>query len=156
MKKFDIYTDTEKSPIVVKQGFSWLAFFFTFIWALFNKMWLLALILFCAIALFGVVEDALSLSVDIIEEMYENNNADTTQIRKFGLRILVHEHHKMVQVYFAQTIVGLANIAAFILFGFHANNLKRKHLLKKGYTLSETIQADSAKEALWKRESKRE
>ena len=33
---------------VIKDGFSWPAFFFSFIWALFKRLWLLAIALFVA------------------------------------------------------------------------------------------------------------
>lgn len=42
MKKFNIYTHTERKTEAIKEGFSWGAFIFEFWWAIFSKLWLYA------------------------------------------------------------------------------------------------------------------
>lgn len=43
MKKFKVFQHPSGKTVTVKQGWSWPAFFFSFIWALFNRMWGLGL-----------------------------------------------------------------------------------------------------------------
>ncbi len=48
--------------VLVKEGFCWPAFLFGFLWALWHRMWLTALLLFLAEALLAVVAAALGLA----------------------------------------------------------------------------------------------
>ncbi len=50
MKVYQIYEHPEHGRKAVKEGFSWPGFFFTFLWALYNRLWLAALVGF----LFGM------------------------------------------------------------------------------------------------------
>lgn len=34
-----------ENPVFIREGFNWLAFFFTFLWALYHRLWLIALLL---------------------------------------------------------------------------------------------------------------
>ncbi len=43
----------DKDLILVKEGFSWPAFVFTFVWALFTRMWWVAIGLFAVLMLVG-------------------------------------------------------------------------------------------------------
>jgi hypothetical protein len=45
MKSFMIYHHPAKGYIVIKQGFSWPAFFFWWMWAFWKKMWVLGILL---------------------------------------------------------------------------------------------------------------
>lgn len=48
MNIYSVYTDSSKKnnePILIKQGFSFIAGFFNFFWALYHKMWLIAIFL---------------------------------------------------------------------------------------------------------------
>ena len=42
---FKIYQQPDGQLVPVKQGFSWPAFFFTFLWAIYHRLWLAALVL---------------------------------------------------------------------------------------------------------------
>lgn len=58
MRLYSVYLrDHGRGPmenlVLVKEGFSWPAFVFTFMWALWSRMWLSAIILFSVIALTG-------------------------------------------------------------------------------------------------------
>jgi len=46
MKKFNIYSHELLQPEIVKDGWSWPAFFFNFIWALIKKLWAVFIISF--------------------------------------------------------------------------------------------------------------
>ena len=60
MKTYDVY----KHPVIgyeaVKQGFSWPAFFFNWIWAFVKKMWVNGLIIIGINVGFSIIESALS------------------------------------------------------------------------------------------------
>lgn len=47
----------QDDPVVIKEGFNWPAAFLTFLWALWNGMWLAALLVFLAGAAMGVAFD---------------------------------------------------------------------------------------------------
>lgn len=49
MKQFKLYANPQESYEAVKQGWSWPAFFFVWIWALVKKMWVLG---FCVFGVF--------------------------------------------------------------------------------------------------------
>ncbi|MFQ5763314.1 MAG: DUF2628 domain-containing protein [Rhodospirillales bacterium] len=42
--------DPDRDVVLVKEGFSWPAFFFSFLWALWHRLWLAAAVLFGAAA----------------------------------------------------------------------------------------------------------
>ncbi len=48
--------------VFVREGFSWPAFFFQPLWALYHRLWFAALLLLAALALIGLVGQALGLS----------------------------------------------------------------------------------------------
>jgi signal peptidase I len=54
MRTYEVFADKENRWKAVKDGFSWPAFFFTVIWSLFKKLWLLAFV-WVAFNLFSVV-----------------------------------------------------------------------------------------------------
>jgi len=43
----------DQNLLLVKEGFSWAAFVFTFVWALWNRMWWPAIVIFSVIVLSG-------------------------------------------------------------------------------------------------------
>lgn len=48
MNIYSVYTDSSKKnnePILIKQGFSFIASFFNFFWAIYHRMWLIAIFL---------------------------------------------------------------------------------------------------------------
>jgi hypothetical protein len=51
----------DEDVVLVKDGFSWPAFFFTVIWALWHRMWLFALIVIASGVAIGLVSDLLGL-----------------------------------------------------------------------------------------------
>lgn len=59
MKRFDIYVHPTHGLQAVKQGFSWPACFFTFLWAFFNRMWGVA---------FGIL--GVFLALTLLEAMF--------------------------------------------------------------------------------------
>jgi hypothetical protein len=57
--------DAVAATVAVKDGFSWPAFFFSFLWALTQKLWLIAVILFLAELAVGLVTDMLDVATAI-------------------------------------------------------------------------------------------
>jgi len=58
MKQFKIYADPQRSYEAVKQGWSWPAFFFSCIWAMLKKMWVLGVSVFIGFLVFGFMVGA--------------------------------------------------------------------------------------------------
>lgn len=57
--------DTERDLVLVKEGFSWPACIFTFIWALATRMWWPAIALFTVVILVGIGVEALGATEDV-------------------------------------------------------------------------------------------
>jgi len=55
----------EDDLVLVKEGFSWPGFFFTFVWAFWTRMWLPAIVIFTVIALTGFGVQKLGLGEDL-------------------------------------------------------------------------------------------
>jgi hypothetical protein len=49
----------ERDMVLVKEGFSWPAFYFSVLWALYHRMWLTVALLFAVAALLGAAVEAL-------------------------------------------------------------------------------------------------
>jgi len=52
----------QAEAVFVREGFSWPAFFFQPLWALYHRLWFVALLLLAALVLVGLVGEALGLS----------------------------------------------------------------------------------------------
>ena len=85
MKHYKIFANPQGSYEAVKQGWSWPAFFFTWIWAIVKKMWwpvvgvliaVFALALFIA-ALADVVIIVISMIFGIFGNKWRENNLPT-------------------------------------------------------------------------------
>jgi hypothetical protein len=51
----------DEDVVLVKDGFSWPAFFFTVVWALWHRLWLFALIVFASGTAIGLVSEFFAL-----------------------------------------------------------------------------------------------
>lgn len=56
------YSGRDRDPEVIREGFSFWAFLLTFLWALFNRMFLIALALVLGLAALGVALGALQVN----------------------------------------------------------------------------------------------
>lgn len=54
--------DAERDLILVKEGFSWPAFLFTFLWALATRMWWPAIAIFAVVMLAGTIVETLGVN----------------------------------------------------------------------------------------------
>lgn len=55
------YSSRDREPILIKEGFSWLAFLFGFLWALYHRLWLAAAGIAIAYVVAGALMDAIGL-----------------------------------------------------------------------------------------------
>jgi len=55
------YSNSDRDPILVKEGFSWPAFVFGIFWALWHRMWLVAIALAFFLVVVGAAMDAFGL-----------------------------------------------------------------------------------------------
>ncbi len=130
MRTYDIFTKDGQS-VAVKSGFSWVGFFFVWIWALIKKLWVAAII--------GLV---LILLINLI--------AYTVAHLLFGAT----SYMSMLQVPPApgsaafHATRGLTAIILMLVFGLKGNVWVCKSLLKKGFTKSKTVQAKNKQKAL--------
>ncbi len=51
----------DRDAVFVREGFSWAAFFFSVVWALYHRMWVVALGLTAAVAGLAAIDDVLDL-----------------------------------------------------------------------------------------------
>ena len=58
MKQYKIFQDSSGNSEAVKQGWSWPAFFFSFIWAFAKKLWLLGIAFIIGSLVFGLIVGA--------------------------------------------------------------------------------------------------
>ncbi len=100
--------DAESDLVLIKEGFCWPAFFLVPLWALWHRLWLVAVVLFAAdLALGGA---ALLLPVDAVSQ--------------------------------GAVTVGLAAIVGFV-----ANDLRRRALKRRRFTLAAVVSAASREAA---------
>lgn len=124
MRSFNVYEKNDGTCKVVKNGWSWPAFFFGSIWAIFTQLWLIGLLLL-------PVELLLQILMNIIGEIQRNASgsyAETTEI-----------------------IVGVVALIAMsirIIFGVYGNAWKRKRLEKSNYRLVKSLEASSKDNAV--------
>jgi Protein of unknown function (DUF2628) len=123
VKSFNVYVKNGKFK-AVKNGWSWPAFFFGSIWAIFMQLWLLGLFLL-------PVELLLQMLVSSIEKTQRSapgNYSDTTEI--------------------IGGVVALAALLIRIIFGAYGNSWKRKKLEKSTYRLVKTLESSSKDNAI--------
>jgi len=83
MRVYQIFKHPERGVQAVKRGYSWPAFFFTWIWALTRRLWLAGGLLFLCSIFLGIFNRALgmrswefSLAVDIVLSLFVGARAN--------------------------------------------------------------------------------
>ena len=122
MKYYKIYTDSKGKPKSVKIGWSWSAFFFTWIWALGKNLWSIStltsaiLALSCILGFFALAitpELALRLSFDLL------------------------------LIYSGYSVLGFS-----ILMGLKGNDWHENKLLSKNHHFQAIIAANNSNDAI--------
>lgn len=120
MKVFNVYKHTTYGAEAVKVGFSWPAFFFDLFWMLYKRLWAWAAIWIAAIISLEFLPVALVANLP---------NTDATQV-----------------------IANLVYFSGFLLIwllpAFKGNKWRETNLLKKGYSLTSTVQAATPEAAI--------
>lgn len=131
MRVFDVYSHPVEGYQAVKQGFSWPALFFTFIWAFVKKMAALGFIVLAVmLAMYG-----LERYVDSLEGTESGVEAISGASNYSGIKVI-------------QIVVGLGNLAVAIFIGFKGNNWRRKNLTGRGFTFVKAVLAASPNVAI--------
>lgn len=120
MAKFSVYEHQTLGKKAVKDGFSAAGFFFPLIWSLYHKLWWLSAILFPWAMIAWRMDAALS--------NVGGNGPTGALIAQF--------------MFF--------HIPAGLIFGFAGNGLLKSKLLKQGYQLTSTLDAQSPEDAIGK------
>lgn len=118
MKQFSVYEHQALGKKAVKNGFSAAGFFFPLIWSLYHKLWWLSAILFPWAMIAGAMDAALS---------------------NIG-------GHGPAGALVAQFM--FFHIPAGLIFGVAGNGLHKSKLLKQGYQLTNTVEAQSPEDAI--------
>ena len=122
MNEYKIYTDLDGDHQAVKVGWSWQAFFFSWIWALVKKIWT-----------FSHISFAVLLTVCGI----------TFVIEAIANAVWIHFSIDLLLIYLAYLIIALS-----IMLGINANRWQENSLFAQGYQHKETLFAATEKDAI--------
>lgn len=122
MKIYKVYGNLNGKTKAVKKGWSWSAFFFTWVWALVKKIWMLTTLTTGALILSVV----LSFVAVAIEPEFAG---------KLSLELLL--------IYVGYLVLGFSAV-----MGFNGNQWYENKLLTRGYRFQAIIMADNSKEAI--------
>ena len=93
-----------EKAIFVREGFNIIAFLFGMFWAVYHRMWFMAVGLAIIMAFFGAAEE---------------------------------------QKWFDAASIAIIHIAFNFIIGFQANDLRRAHLSRRGYIMSDVVVSDN-------------
>lgn len=90
-KIYSVYIKKDSNPlenaIFIKQGFNFWAFIFNIIWALFNRLWLVAIALFALNCVFVTIDSPAMALVSFLVNIwfgFEANNFKAAKLEKLG------------------------------------------------------------------------
>lgn len=136
MKHYKIFKNQIGQIEAVKQGFSWPAFFFTWIWALVKKNWFLAIgILISGILLQGIFHAVTTSSfiyLDLIERFY-NRDLFSSYFER-DLNELINSYY----LYFYNFLFWVVIVLYWVAIGLKGNAWRESNLLTRGYELMGT------------------
>ncbi len=113
MKTFKLYKHPTQDIVVIKEGFSWSAFFFGPIWMLLNELWWLACLWVGLLAVCPLIKEV------------------AFQPPVGGIQIL------------AFFVLFVATFGLSFLSGFKGNEWLEEKVSKRGFELLNTVQAES-------------
>lgn len=124
LRTFDVLVDADGNRKAVKAGWSWPAFLFGSIWALFGGLWGIAIIMLPVEFLLALITSAVDRAIDGRQQIYDN---ETTAIL-----LLVMSVPLIIRVF----------------FGAFGNRWKLKRLKSAGYSPLISVRASSRKMAI--------
>ena len=119
MKNYNIYKHPDGKIEAVKQGWSWPAFFFGWIWALIKQLWMVAVLIIAYAIISSIVIQLMTPSYDY----YEYGGEDLSQ------------------AFLLQSISLLIQLGIAIFLGVKGNSLREANLIKRGYECIGNINA---------------
>lgn len=119
MKNYNIYKHPNGKIEAVKQGWSWPAFFFGWIWALIKQLWMVAVLIIAYAIISSIVIQLMTPSYDY----YEYGGEDLSQ------------------AFLLQSISLLIQLGIAIFLGVKGNSLREANLIKRGYECIGNINA---------------
>lgn len=124
MRSFNVYEGSNGAYQAVKNGWSWPAFFFGSIWALFAQLWLIG-------GLLLPIELFLQMSMSVTEKMQRNASGSYAEtISVIG------------------GVIALIGLAIHIIFGAYGNAWRRKKLERSNFRVVKTLDASSKSKAI--------
>ncbi|MCT6875122.1 DUF2628 domain-containing protein [Frischella perrara] len=120
MKNYNIYKHPDGKIEAVKQGWSWPAFFFGWIWALIKQLWMVAGLLIAYAIISSIV---IQLMILPSYDYYEYGGQDLSQ------------------AFLLQSISLLIQLGITIYLGVKGNSLREANLIKRGYECIGNINA---------------
>ena len=119
MKNYNIYKHSDGKIEAVKQGWSWPAFFFSWIWALIKQLWMVAGLILA----YAIISSIIIKSVTPSYDHYEYSGEDLSQ------------------AFLLQNISLLIQLGIAIFLGVKGNTLREANLIKRGYECIGNINA---------------
>ena len=130
-KQWIIYTKGGKI-LAVKNGFCWPAFFFTFGWAIFNRLWLIAISYFVFV---NLMEFTIYNTIGLMNFQFDTVQFDVIQF-------------ELQQIDIFYIILIILELIFRFAFGYSANKLVTSSLVNKGFWKGITISAKSKQSAI--------
>lgn len=124
LRTFDVLVDADDDRKAVKAGWSWPAFLFGSIWALFSGLWGIGIVMLPIEFILALLVNAIDRAMHGREQLYDN---ETTAVILLVMSI---------------------PLVIRISFGIFGNGWKRKKLTKAGYWPDAAVQAASGRDAI--------
>ena len=135
MKNYNIYMNPQGDYRAIKEGWSWTAFFFIWIWALINKLWKLGLIVMIVWVTWtsvvsGVIIDRANDTYNYLSTVYGGSLAGAASSE--ATRIMTTN-----MIFF----ILLPMLVMCVVFGKSGNKWLTRRLLARGYDSITTVEA---------------
>lgn len=156
MKQFDVYSHPVHGFKVVKNGFSWPGFFFTWLWMMLRDMWVGAAILFGSYFAVWILSILIATIVTPDADGHLTNALDKAVENEFGelmnadeLTAAELDAYNTHQGFFFLTFC-LAILITNLIVGMKGNAWRRRVLARRGFKHLKSIQAQNADAAIAK------
>ena len=123
LRTFDVLVDEDDNRKAIKAGWSWPAFLFGSIWALFSGLWGIGTVMLPIEFILALLVNALDQVIDRHQQIYDNKTS--------AILLLIISIPFLIR----------------IVFGIFGNRWKLKKLTNAGYSLLDSVKASSRKEA---------
>lgn len=143
MKRFKIYENPAQNYEAVKIGWSWPAFFFSGIWALFKKLWVIGGITITFFILLFVIISSIENSI-IIDHIKNLNVMDLDGV----INSFARDYEEIPQLLIFDVIDFSISLLISFFFGIFGNRWREKNLSSRGYEFKNIIDANDPEGAV--------